>query len=197
MLSERLCADKERGQCVLDGQREFMCGVNWDLPSVFVGLRCIVFILSSLAAFFVSLWLSVELCLFTSVCSGLLFFHPYLEKGSWSQLMMIKDMCKKQSALLDQPQSQYLGHSRGSEPFALISSLLQGVSQTVLGSCLVKIGMSQKFAPGMADCFKMDCTRVRKLPKCSCLLAAIIVQIVLASLFQHDFFKQFHTGPCF
>lgn len=37
--------------------------------------------------------------------------------------MMMKDMCKKQSAPLHQEQSQYLGHCRGSEPFVSIPLL--------------------------------------------------------------------------
>lgn len=99
-----------------------------------VGLRCPVLILSYLAAFSCvrDCWLNCASPAL-ALCSVCCFWYPYLGKGSWSWLMMMKDTCKKQSALLHQEQSRYLGHSRGPEPFASISALLQGASQAVRG----------------------------------------------------------------
>lgn len=97
--------------------------------------------------------------------------------------MMMKDTRKKQSALLHQEQSRYLGHSRGPEPFASISALLQGASRAVRGELSRETQHHHRNVHlGTADRFKTDCGRIKKLPEYSCLLAAIIVQIVLASL---------------
>lgn len=57
-----------------------------------------------------------ESCLFSSLCSVCCFLHPYLKRGSWGRLMMMKDTCKKQSARLHQEQRHYLGHSGDRSP---------------------------------------------------------------------------------
>lgn len=97
MLSEAPGA-VECGCCALDRLREFVYNGDEDLPSVLVGLRCIVFISLYFVAF-----LCLCHCQLTCASSALsaqsvVFLYPYLEKGSWGQLMMMKDTCTKQSA---------------------------------------------------------------------------------------------------
>lgn len=95
MLSESLGPDRECGLCAPDGLREFMCNGDPDLPLVLVGLGCLVFTLSSLAPFLCLCDCQLNCTSAVPHTQPIVFLYPYLDKGSWTQLMMIKDMCKK------------------------------------------------------------------------------------------------------
>lgn len=119
-----------------------------------------------------------QLSLLSLLC---FFLYPDLEQGSWVQLMMMKDMWKRQSGAKPGFRSSILVD----QPCAATSSPLRGASQTVPGNHLVKGSTSRR---GTADSCKMNCSRTETLPERSCSFAAMIGQMVPPSFFWHVFF---------
>lgn len=113
--------------------------------------------------------------------------------------MMMKDTCKKQSALPHQEQSRYLGHTHGPEPLALISSLLQGHVPGCAGG-----GNRLEKHSAIAEMCTLELLTAsgrtaagEETAGMLLFIASIIVQIVLASLSSHVSFSPFQTGLCF
>lgn len=177
MLSEGVDADMEGSWWVLDRWRD-SCQQQMRFGSQ---MHCFYFM--GVCCLFVSLGLFAELCLLSSLCSVccVFFLYPDLEQGSWVQLMMMKDMWKRQSGAKPGFRSSILVD----QPCAATSSPLRGASQTVPGNHLVKGSTSRQ---GTADSCKMNCSRTETLPERSCSFAAMIGQMVPPSFFWHVFF---------
>ena len=130
MLSEGVDADMEDSWWVLDRWRD-SCQQQMRFGSQ---MHCFYFM--GVCCLFVSLGLSAELCLLSSLCSVccVFFLYPDLEQGSWVQLMMMKDTWKRQSGAKPGFRSSILVD----QPCAATSSHLRGASQTGPGNHLVK-----------------------------------------------------------
>lgn len=118
------------------------CNSDQDLPSTLLGFKCVVFMLSLCAGFFVSVMLGWIVPLQLSLLS-VLFFTSLSGEG---ELGPANDERYVQKAIstIHQEQNQYVGHCHGSEPLASISFS----SESVQG-CARETSIERRHVTGM------------------------------------------------